>query len=199
MTETREHQRRQRLLINELNHRVKNALATVQSLVRLTLHDFDVRGEVEHAITERLIALAATHDVLTREHWSGAELSEVIVEVTRPYDAAGRITMRGPETRLAPKTAIAISLAVQELATNAAKHGALSTAGGRVALAWRCTDAAVEIEWRESGGPPVTPPKAHGFGSLLLGRLLAGQLGQPAELIYAPEGLICRIRAPAPQ
>lgn len=197
VTEIRAAEQRNRVLINELNHRVKNVLATVQSLVVQTLRDHEVDREVEEAITDRLIGLATGHDLLTRENWRGAELTDVSKETTKAYNHGGRIALAGPKVRISPKTAIALSMALNELATNAAKHGALSSPEGRVQLNWERLDGTVTLEWRESGGPTVTAPPRTGFGSRLFGRVLAGELGAPAELIYAPSGLVCRIRAPA--
>jgi PAS domain S-box-containing protein len=197
VTEAREFAERQQLLINELNHRVKNTLALVQSLVRQTLRDHDIPRDVDQDVTERLIALAAAHDVLSREQWKDVGLIEVIGEVMRPYDHAGRVRMRGAEARVTPKVAIALSMALHELSTNAAKYGALSAAEGRVEIAWRREDACIALDWRERGGPPVVAPTLSGFGAQLLGRVLAAQLGRAAEIAYAPEGLTCRIEAPA--
>lgn len=197
VTEVRAAEQRTRTLINELNHRVKNALATVQSLVTQTLRDHGVPREVEDAVSDRLIGLATGHDLLTRENWQGAELTDVSKETTKAYNHGGRIAVAGPKVRISPKTAIALSMALNELATNAAKHGALSHPDGRVQLNWKRADDTVVLEWRESGGPAVAPPPRTGFGARLFGRVLAGELGEPAELTYAPEGLICRIRAPA--
>jgi len=197
VTEVRAAEQRTRTLINELNHRVKNALATVQSLVTQTLRDHKVPREVEDAVSDRLIGLATGHDLLTRENWKGAELADVTQETTRAYNHGGRIALSGPSVRLAPRTAIALSMALNELATNAAKHGALSHPDGRVDLSWRwAEDDGVLLEWRESGGPTVSPPPRTGFGARLFDRVLAGELGRPAELTYAPGGLICRIHAP---
>jgi PAS domain S-box-containing protein len=196
VTEAREHERQQQLLINELNHRVKNSLATVQSLVRHTIRDHGVPKEVEHAVTERLVALSAAHDVLSRKNWEGAELTEIIGEVLRPYDHRGRISKSGPRVQISPKTAIALSIGLQEMATNAAKYGALSTPDGRVRVNWTRNDGGVEIEWRESGGPRVTTPEPSGFGSVLLNRVLPAELGHAVELVHAPEGVICRLHAP---
>ena len=197
VTEKRDFEARQQLLIHELNHRVKNTLAMVQGLVRHTLRDHDVSPQVEHDVTERLIALAAAHDVLSREHWRGAELGDLVGELMRPYDHAGRVSIHGPTARITPKTAITLAMSLHELATNAAKYGALSVPGGHVELSWSKSADAIALEWRERGGPPVTAPKLSGFGSLLLGRMLDVQLGRPAEIVYAPKGLICRLRAPS--
>jgi PAS domain S-box-containing protein len=197
ITERREAERRQKLLINELNHRVKNTLAIVQSVVRQTLRDHDTSDEVERAVTDRLMALSAAHDVISRRHWKDAELGDIVREVTRPYAHADRITVTGPSVRILPKTAIALAMAVNELASNAAKYGAFSVPDGRVGLTWALTGDAIELWWRERGGPPVAAPKSTGFGSRLLGRILAGELGHPAEITHAPEGLACRLRATA--
>ncbi len=197
VTEARDAEQRRQLLINELNHRVKNTLAMVQALVRHTLRDHAVPREVEHEVTERLIALSAAHDVLSREDWRDAEVTEVIGELLQPYESAGRFSMSGPKARIPPRAAIGLAMGLQELATNAAKYGAFSAPGGRVDLRWRRRGPEIELEWRERGGPPLTQaPKLSGFGSLLLGRVMAGQLGHPAEITYTPEGLTCRLRAP---
>jgi PAS domain S-box-containing protein len=195
ITERRQSEHLQQLLIDELNHRVKNTLATVQALVRQTLRDHEVPDQVEVAVTDRLLALAAAHDVLSRERWRDAELADIVSEVTRPYPAR-RISFRGPTVRVSPKSAIALAMGLNELATNAAKHGAFSTPAGRVDLTWTLQPGAVELEWRETGGPSAAAPEPSGFGSRLLGRVLAGELGRAAKITYGPKGLICRLWAP---
>ncbi|HEY1930164.1 MAG TPA: HWE histidine kinase domain-containing protein [Caulobacteraceae bacterium] len=196
VTEVRAAENQQRLLINELNHRVKNALAIVQALVRQTLREQKASPELAQAIEGRIFALAAAHDVLTRQRWVGAEMGALAKEATKPYSEYGAFGFSGPTVTIAPKSAIALSMALHELATNAIKYGALSSPTGQVAVSWGCADGAIKLEWRESGGPPVAPPEQKGFGSRLLGRVLEGELGGPAELDYAPTGLVCRIRAP---
>ena len=190
---------RQRLLINELNHRVKNTLATIQSLARQTLREGVSMAEARDRLTERLLALSTAHNVLTRENWESADIAEIAAEAVRPYDEPGaaRIELSGPGARLAPNVALAISMAVHELATNAQKYGALSTPGGRVSLRWvlNAERDALDLEWREADGPPVSPPASKGFGSRLLAGL-AGELGAPAAVDYATAGLVCRLRAP---
>jgi two-component sensor histidine kinase len=144
------------------------------------------------------MALAAAHDVLARESWEGAELSEMAVQALRPFATGdSRIAIDGPKVRLDAGAALALFLAMNELGANAVRHGALSTPEGRVSLHWAKQDSAVDLEWRESGGPRVTAPTRKGLGSRLLEGGLASELGAPAQLIYAPEGLICRIHAPA--
>ncbi|HSV02032.1 MAG TPA: PAS domain-containing protein [Phenylobacterium sp.] len=199
VTDTRAAQTRQRLLINELNHRVKNTLATVQSIAHQTLREAVAGREARERLTERLLALSAAHNVLTRENWESADLAEIAAEAIRPYDEvkARRITLEGPQARIAPGAALALSMALHELATNALKYGALSKAAGRVAIRWGRTGETIALEWRETGGPKVVAPARKGFGSRLLGQGLAAELGARAELLFEPEGLICRIRAPA--
>lgn len=196
VTDIRAAELKQKLLIDELNHRVKNTLATVQSLVRLTLRTGKAAKEMENSLTERLHALSAAHDVLSRESWHGAELAEIAWAAVKPFADAQRITITGPTVRLAPNIAVALSMALHELGTNALKHGALSTPTGQVQLSWTRNGETVALEWRERGGPSVTAPDQKGFGSRLLGQGLAGELGEAAELVFAPDGLVCTMRAP---
>lgn len=199
VTDTRRAEERQRLLINELNHRVKNTLATVQSIARQTLREAMITAEARERFNDRLLALSAAHNVLTRSKWESAELGDIVVEAVRPYDdpQAPRIAFEGPPTRLEPNVALAVSMAMHELATNAVKYGALSQAQGRVVVDWAVADGAVRLAWREAGGPPVVPPAAagRGFGSRLLTQGLAAELGAPAEIDYREDGLVCRLRA----
>lgn len=197
VTEVRAAEHRQRLLINELNHRVKNALATVQALLRQTLREHRAPPALADAINGRIFALAAAHDVLTRQNWVGAELGALVREATKPFSENGAFSFAGPRVMVAPKTAVALSMALHELGTNAMKYGALCSPSGRIEVSWSCAGEALTLEWRESGGPPVTPPDHAGFGSRLLGPVMEGELGAPAELDYAPGGLVCRIRASA--
>jgi two-component sensor histidine kinase len=148
------------LLVNELNHRVKNTLATVQSLAHQTLRDADSLAAAKSMLTARLLALSNAHNVLTRENWEGASLPEVVHEATRAHDdpAAPRIDAAGPDLRVGPRVALALSMALHELATNAAKYGALSTDAGAVQVRWeRSGERSLALTWRERGGPPVSP------------------------------------------
>jgi PAS domain S-box-containing protein len=199
ITDARAAESRQRLLINELNHRVKNTLATVQSLARQTLKDGLSPRDARKLLEARLMALSAAHNVLTRETWAGAELTEIAAEAVRPFDdaQAPRIALAGPRVRVSPNVALALSLALHELATNATKYGALSRPGGRVAVSWANGGETIRLTWRETGGPEVAgPPAAKGFGSRLLGPGLTGELGAPALLDWRPEGLVCTLTAP---
>ena len=195
VTEARRAEEHQRLLINELNHRVKNSLATVQSIAHQTLRDGMPVGEARDLLTARLLSLSAAHDVLTRESWEGADLGEVVAAALRPYDAA-RHSALGPPHRVGPQTALALSMALHELATNALKYGALSGAEGKVSVAWETgEDGHLVLTWREEGGPPVVAPSRTGFGSRLLRQGLGVELGGPADLRFEPTGLVCVIRA----
>ena len=188
-----------RLMVNELNHRVKNSLATVQAIATQTLRRADVPLSVREALTNRLLALAKAHDVLTDEKWAGAGLHEIAQRAAAPY-SADRFELRGPPVSLAPKNAIAMALAFHELATNAAKYGALSVATGRVSIDWAMTPQAngerrLLLVWRESGGPPVSPPTSAGFGTRLIERGLSSELGGTVRIAYEPTGVVCEIDA----
>jgi two-component sensor histidine kinase/PAS domain-containing protein len=196
-----------RLLINELNHRVKNTLATVQSIAMQSLRGLD--GEealaARAAFEARLLALARAHDVLTRESWEGAELKTVVGDAIRPLEAGdgqeSRFVVSGPRLRLAPRLALSIAMALHELGTNAVKYGALSKEGGRVTITWtvqRRPELSLSLRWTESGGPPVSPPTRRGFGSRLIERSLARELAGKVELLYEPDGVVCTIDAPVP-
>ncbi|HYF53145.1 MAG TPA: HWE histidine kinase domain-containing protein, partial [Salinarimonas sp.] len=185
-----------RLLVNELNHRVKNTLAAVQSIAAQTFRERADAVEARRLFEGRLMALAAAHDVLTRENWEGAELREIVAEsVAGHAQEAGRIAMEGPRLRLSPRAALAIAMALYELATNAAKYGALSGPEGRVAIRWRVEDDALAMSWEETDGPPVVPPTRRGFGTRLVASL-ARELGGESDLDYAPAGLRWTARAP---
>jgi PAS domain S-box-containing protein len=196
----KESERRQRLLVNELNHRVKNTLAVVQALARRTLGGAETLAQAREAFTARLMALAGAHDVITRETWTGADLGEVVDRsLLRQLDRPGRVRVEGPPVMVSPKLALSLSLALHELMTNAMKYGALSQDDGEVILAWRTSgegaDLRLHIHWAETGGPPVSPPKRRGFGSRLIERALAIEVGGRVALDFAPGGVVCDIDA----
>ena len=185
----------QRLLANELNHRVKNTLATVQSLVAQTLRGAVDLGEARSAINARIVALAGAHDLLTSRSWSSADLAEIVDRAIAPFAATGQFTVDGPSLDLSPKQTLALSLALHELATNAAKYGALSRPEGRVELRWKTRRGQLQLHWRESGGPQVVPPLRRGFGSRLLEDGLLHDLDGDTRLEFAKNGVSCSITA----
>ncbi len=193
-----------RLLINELNHRVKNTLAIVQGIAAQTLSRNEVPPEVSETLTARLVALARAHDVLTTEKWAGADIREMAEVAAAPYQRANTSPFRlhGPPIQLPPNTAIAFSLIFHELATNAAKYGALSTPGGEVHLSWSTTPdpdgRRLDLTWREVGGPPVTPPTKTGFGTRLIQRGLAAEMNAAVQLDYQPGGLVFTLTVVTP-
>jgi PAS domain S-box-containing protein len=198
-TERRRAENHQRLLINELNHRVKNTLATVQSIAAQTLRAAPDTASARASFEARLMALAATHDVLTAESWHGARIADVVSSAMAPFESTRRpqIQRLGPPVWVSAPRALALSMALHELATNAVKYGALSEPGGRVNIRWRRTKASeLVLEWVEQGGPPVAPPTRSGFGTRLVQRSLARELGGQVEFHFAPEGVSCEIRFP---
>ncbi len=202
VTERKRAEEHQQLLINELNHRVKNTLATVQSIASQTLRSAPTPSDARVAIEQRLIALSRTHDVLTRENWEGANLREIVADAVEPYRAFAehRIYWDGPHVRLVPRMALAIAMALQELATNAAKYGALSTMKGEIHLTWTLSGPGskrrLRLMWEEVGGPPVRPPTRKGFGSRLIERSLSQDLNGEVRIEYNPSGVICTVDAP---
>ncbi len=186
---------RQRLLINELNHRVKNSLATVQAIAFQTLKGDISLAEARSRFEARLLALSHAHNMLTDQNWEGAPLRRVVAQATEHLADATRMSISGEDLWLAPRAALALSLALHELATNAAKYGALSGEGGNVAIAWTKTATSLHLEWKEQGGPPVSEPAGRGFGSRLIERGLSADLGGTAHLAFEPDGLRCTITA----
>ncbi len=188
--EHRAHQRQQ-LMINELNHRVKNTLFTVQSLARQSLgRPADTPGLA--AFNERIMALARAHDLLTQSAWEGADLQEILEETLEPY--IDRTVLAGPPAALSPNAALALSMVFHELGTNAVKYGALSTPEGSVTVVWHVDPGArhrLTLHWEERGGPIVQPPSRAGFGSRLIAASLKSDLAGEARIDYRPSGLVC--------
>jgi PAS domain S-box-containing protein len=195
ITERHRHEKARETLVSELNHRVKNTLAVVLSLASQTLANATDLDAFEQAFMARIQALARAHDVLTRADWIGASLEDVAHHALSPFGLE-RFEIGGPEVTLAPSSAVTLTLAFNELATNAAKYGALSEPAGRVTLTWREQAQAIELLWRETGGPPVSAPVRLGFGSRLIDHVIAYEFDGESKLAYAPEGLTCRMRLP---
>ncbi len=189
------------LLVGELNHRVKNSLATVQSIALQTLRDVQEPGEVRERFLSRLHALGRAHDVITAERWDGAWLARVVERAIEPFQGDGRrFDASGAPVRLQPPVALSFSLALQELCTNAAKYGALSRPDGVVRIRWWLdrtpTGRLLRFSWAEEGGPPVSPPTRRGFGTRLIEKGLAFELDATVILDFPPSGVRCTIEAP---
>lgn len=205
VTERKDHDRIRAWLLAELNHRVKNNLSTVQALAHQSLASSSTPEEFQRSFDARLMALSRAHDLLMRETWTSAGLGQIVAETLAPFrlDEDGRIVIGGPEVRLSPTAAVTMTLAFHELATNAARFGALSSAGGRVAVEWSVdqTDdgGVLNLSWRESGGPDVPPPTRRGFGSRLIERGAARELGGRVRLDFEPGGVACLFQLPLSQ
>lgn len=185
---------KRKLLINELNHRVKNTLATVLSISQQTMRLTATKDEAQEALTARLVALSRAHDILTKESWHSADVGNLVREACL-VAFQERVTCEGPSTRLHPETSLALALALHELVTNAAKYGALSNRHGRVNVAWTRqfigSEERLVIRWEEEDGPIVQPPTRRGFGSRLLSRVFEGADGDGISIEYRPSGVIC--------
>jgi two-component sensor histidine kinase len=189
-------------LTRELNHRVKNTLANVLSIISLTRRRAAELNEFADGLDGRIRALSATHDLLTQSEWGTTPIRSVVEAELRPYAEASdhEVDLRGPDIELAPNDALSLGLATHELATNAAKYGALSQPGGRVTVHWHLVaDALVRIEWKESGGPPVSAKRSRGFGTDLIERIVAAELKAPVKLDFEPDGVRCVLTIPVRQ
>ncbi|MXO74957.1 histidine kinase [Altererythrobacter aerius] len=185
-------------LTRELNHRVKNTLANVLSIVSLTRRRATNLDEFAEGLDGRIRALSATHDLLTQSEWGTTPIRAVVEAELAPYARAeGALELAGPSVDLAPNDALSLGLAIHELATNAAKYGALSTAGGKVRITWALDrDDLASVRWVESGGPPVPQDRSRGFGTDLIEKIVAHELRNPVELEFRPEGVTCTLHVP---
>jgi PAS domain S-box-containing protein len=188
-----------RLLVNELNHRVKNSLATIQAIAAQTFHAARSLPQALEAFSARIVALAEAHDLLTRENWEGADLLDLLNRLEVLHGGPERFAIIGQPVRLSPRMALSLSMVLHELATNAVKYGALSTPQGQVRIAWTVVPGPAQprlvLTWTETGGPPVQPPTRRGFGSRLIERGLAAELSGEARIDFKPDGVVCRIEA----
>lgn len=193
---------RRQLLMRELDHRCKNTLAAVQSIADQTLRRSGSPAEFVESFNGRIGALSRAHELLTRGAWGPAGLAEVVGQALTPFCAVAglRISVSGPDLGLTPEAAVAMHMTLHELAVNATKYGALSIEGGSLDVAWKldCDEAPTELEfqWVERGGPPVGEPRRRGFGSRLIETGVARELGGQGQMIFDPEGLQFRLRAP---
>lgn len=185
-------------LTRELNHRVKNTLASILSIIALTRRRTNDLDEFANGLDGRIRALSATHDLLTQSDWGTTPIRSVIEAEMAPYSGAdAKISLEGPDVELAPNDALSLGLAVHELTTNAAKYGALSQPGGEVTIAWeRESEELVVVRWQERGGPPVSAERKRGFGTDLIEKIVAHELRQPVDLRFEPEGVSCKLRVP---
>lgn len=197
ISERKKGEEQRNLLTRELNHRVKNTLAIVQSIAMQTLRTADSLEEARESISRRLVSLGKAHDILTRESWHGASLDELVSASISAQLGGDRIAHTGPSVWLQPSLALSLSLVLHELATNAVKYGALSNATGRVTVTSSVepgTPTLLRMRWAERDGPAVAPPTRHGFGTRMFSRILAVHAGK-VELFYRPDGLLCLIEA----
>ena len=193
---------RQSLLAREVDHRAKNLLATIQAMISLSARSHTAIEDFVSATQNRIVSLAKAHDLMAVGHWEGAGLRQLVEHELRAYASSKEqvATIEGDRVVLKPSAATALSMVIHELATNAAKYGALSVPDGRVSCRWkRTTDGALALQWQESGGPLVEPPKRKGFGSLLVLKTLEHELGGHAHTDFAREGVRCSITLPADQ
>ncbi len=202
----KEEEARSRMLIDELNHRVKNTLATVNSIVSQGLRTSDDIESIRESIESRLLALSRSHDLLARENWQSAGMMDLAREALAPFglnSQPARFLISGDNVRAKPSTALAIGIAIHELATNATKYGALSNAQGSVHFSWAVESSVsgdrLRLRWREKDGPVVEPPSRKGFGSRVIERGLTHELMAETHLDYDRAGLICTIVVPLPR
>lgn len=206
LTKHKEEQAQSKMLIEELNHRVKNTLATVQSIVwQASRSNSDPRA-IREAVESRLFALSRSHNLLTRENWHSAGLLDVLHDALEPFGVsdgqAERLVISGENIRLSTKAALALGIALNELATNAVKYGAFSNDKGSIRIDWTIEPTPdgrlLVLSWREKDGPPVAQPLRKGFGSRVIERGLTHELEGTVQLDYRPDGLICTMNIPVP-
>jgi two-component sensor histidine kinase len=196
ITERKHGEEHLRRLMQEVNHRANNLLAVVQAMAQ-HLADSGDSGDFIARFTRRLSALAASNNLLLSGKWQGVEVGKLVVSQLAPFEARGRLSASGPPLRLKPPAAQAIGMALHELATNAAKHGALSNGGGSIAIDWDLQHDRFVMDWRERGGPTVSPPRRIGFGHTVMGPMTEQTLAGEVSLDFAPEGLRWRLACAA--
>jgi PAS domain S-box-containing protein len=196
LTERKKAEERQAVLLDELNHRVKNTLATVMALSAETFRTATSPEAFCAAFEGRLLALSQTHNLLNRSCWTGASLRDILMQELTPYAAGNgsRFTMEGCDFDLEPAMAVTLGMAFHELVTNAAKYGSLSVPGGRVRIVWEArSPGRLHLEWQEIGGPPVSQPQRRGYGSRLIEHVLTRAFEGEARLHFQREGVGCSI------
>lgn len=206
VTAYKREQAQSKMLISELNHRVKNTLATVKSIASQAFKSSSDMETAREAIESRLFALSRSHDLLSRENWDSAGLLDVVRTALEPFGIADgraeRFTINGSNVRVRPNAALALGIAFHELATNAVKYGAFANDVGTILIAWTIDASSkgdrLVLRWQERNGPPVTPPTHKGFGSRVIERGLAHELDGVVHLDYHENGVVCTIDIPAP-
>jgi len=202
VTERKRAEDHQRMLIAELDHRVKNVLATVSAVAA---HTMEASSSMDHfvaALDGRIRSMASTHELLSNRRWEGVPLAELLRRELAPYASKSNSDLQGPEVLLSAEAGQTVAFVLHELATNAAKHGALSRREGRVSVGWYRSSnghapSRLAIEWRETGGPPVQAPRKSGYGTSVITELVPYELGGTADLAYPLEGVQCRLDIPA--
>jgi PAS domain S-box-containing protein len=200
ITDRKHAEQRQDLLIAELDHRVKNVLARVSVVAKQTREGSDTMDDLVESLDGRIQSMAAAHSLLSQTRWRGVGLNDLVRDQLAPYALQANVKIAGPNIVLSATATQALAMVLHELATNAAKYGALSTAGV-VSVTWQKPIAGgaattLTVVWRELGGPRVTPPKQSGFGTSLIRDLIPHELGGRVELVFEPDGVVCRIDIP---
>jgi two-component system CheB/CheR fusion protein len=203
ITDRRQAEDQRNLLLQELKHRVKNALATVQSIAAQTFQHTATREEFQSIFLARLMSLARTHDLLTQRNWAAASLRDLLLLELEPYRgsmSAARFAIDGPDIQLAPRISLPLGLAFHELTTNAAKFGALSSLTGRIDIEWKIDvgEHRLRLRWTETGGPRVENPSQRGLGFRVIETGLMHELGGEARINFDPSGVECSIDIPLP-
>lgn len=198
VTESKRNEQHLELVINELNHRVKNNLAMIQSIASQTFRNATDLAQAHRSFEQRIKALSHANDLLVGNGGAQTSIAGIVRQTLQPLwtDQPTRLQIDGDTLTISPKTGLSLALALHELGTNALKYGAWSNTDGVVRIAWGRSRDRFHLEWRESGGPPVVPPKSQGFGSKLIERGLAAELGGSVKLLFQPGGLVCQVDAP---
>ena len=192
----RNREEQQTTLIQELNHRVKNTLTTIQAICRMTVKNSHDLTAFERTFTDRLLALSTTHNLLTESAWSGVELRELLTTELEPFRVSPRLSYRGPAVRLTSKVAIALGMAVHEMGTNAAKYGAFQASQGSLRISWSVSNGVLTFDWLERCGHPIVPPSHQGFGSRLIRQTIVRELQGSVDMNYNQDGLHAEFTIP---
>jgi two-component sensor histidine kinase len=192
----RNRQQQQTTLIQELNHRVKNTLTTIQAISRMTLKNSHDLAAFEQTFSARLLALSSTHNLLTESAWSGVQLRELLITELEPFRVSPRFLMRGPAVHLTSKVAVALGMAIHEIGTNATKYGAFQSPGGSVRISWSVSDDILTLKWQERCDHPILPPSRQGFGSRLIHQTIVRELQGSIDMTYKEDGLHATLTVP---